>query len=105
MRAYVARFTDVSEIEDWIAAGLPVGLSVCYNRLRGQGDEPSGHLVVCVGFTAEGDIIVNDPGTSRNVRKTFTRKNLIRAWAHSRNTVYLVYPETAGIPKDRFGHW
>jgi hypothetical protein len=105
LRAYVARFSDVSEIEDWIAAGIPVGLSVCYNRLRGKAGGPSGHLVVCVGFTETGDVVINDPGTRQNVRKTFPRTNLVNAWAYSHNTVYLVYPETAAVPPDRFGHW
>jgi len=105
MRAYVVRLTDVSEVEDWVAAGVPVGLSVCYDRLRGKGPGPNGHLVVCVGFTPEGDPIVNDPGTSRNVQKVFPRKNLIYAWAYSHNAAYLIYPVSFEVPKDRFGHW
>jgi hypothetical protein len=105
MRGYVTRLSDLSELEDWIAAGLPVGVSLDYNRLRGKQRPPSGHLVVCVGFTRTGEVVLNDPGTSRNVRKTFARENLIKAWAHSGNTVYLIYPEEAEVPKDRFGHW
>lgn len=105
MRAYTARLSDVAELEAWIAQGIPVGLSVCYNRLRGQGREPSGHLVVCVGFTENGDAIVNDPGTSKNVRKIFPRANLIDAWAHSKNAAYFIYPEKTRVPRDRFGHW
>ncbi len=105
LRGYVARLTDLSELEDWIAAGVPVGLSLCYDRLRGKGPGPNGHLVVCVGFTAEGDPVINDPGTSRNIRKIFPRKNLAYAWSYSHNAAYLIYPETVEIPKDRFGHW
>jgi hypothetical protein len=95
----------VSEVEDFIAHGIPVGLSLCYNRLRGTSREPSGHLVVCAGFTKDGDAIINDPGTSKNVRKTFPRANLIDAWAYSKNTVYIVYPVNTRLPNDRFGHW
>jgi Peptidase_C39 like family len=105
MRGYVTRLTDVSELEDWVAAGLPVGLSLCYDRLRAKGPGPNGHLVVCVGFTETGEVVINDPGTSRHVRKTFPRKNLINAWAYSHNAVYLIYPENATLPNDRFGHW
>jgi len=105
LRAYTIRLSDVSELEAFIAHGIPVGLSLCYNRLRGKGREPSGHLVVCVGFTKDGDAIINDPGTSKNVRKTFPRTNLIDAWAYSRNTVYMVYPANTQLPRDRFGHW
>jgi hypothetical protein len=104
MRAYTTRLSDVSELEGFITRGIPVGLSVCYNRLRGKGREPSGHLVVLVGFTKTGDAIINDPGTSRNVRKTFPRANLIDAWAYSKNAVYLVYPANTVLPRDEFGH-
>ena len=62
-------------------------------------------LVVCVGLTKDGEVVVNDPGTTQNVCRTFPRANVIAAWANSKNTVYLVYPENARIPKDRFGHW
>lgn len=105
MRAYVSRFSDVSELEDWVARGLPVGISVCYDALRGKPLSNNGHLVVCVGFTESGDVIVNDPGTRLNVRKTFARENLVKAWANSGNTVYLVHPERERLPRDRFGHW
>jgi hypothetical protein len=105
MRAYVTRMPDLSELEDWIAAGIPVGLSVCYDRLRAKGPGPNGHLVVCVGFTESGDPIINDPGTSQNVRKIFPRKNLVSAWTHSHNAAYLIYPVDAEVPTDRFGHW
>ena len=105
MRAYVTRMSDISELEDWIEGGMPVGLSVCYDLLRGRRSQASGHLVVCVGFTPEGDVIINDPGTSRNVRKVFKRKNVERAWAYSKNAAYVIHPEHAVVPRDRFGHW
>lgn len=106
MRAYVSRLSDVSELEDWIAAGIPIATSVSYNRLKGKGTSGSGHLIVCVGFTDSGEIVVNDPGTKlSNVRRTFARDLFREAWADSGNTVYIIYPETASIPPARFGHW
>jgi hypothetical protein len=105
IRAYVTRLSDLSEVEDWIAAGIPVVLSVCADRLHRKGPGPNGHLIVCVGFTENGDPVVNDPGSSSNIRRVYSRKDLIYAWANSRNAVYLIYPEDAEIPKDRFGHW
>lgn len=105
LRAYVTRLSDVAELEAWIARDIPVGLSVDYDRLRAKGPGPNGHIVACVGFTKDGNPIINDPGTTEHVRKVFPRQNLIDAWACSRNTVYLVYPENAAIPEDRFGHW
>ena len=105
IRAYVTRLSDLAEVEDWICAGVPVGMSVCADRLHHRGPGPNGHLIVCVGFTENCDPIVNDPGSSRNIRRVYPRKDLIYAWAYSRNAVYLIYPEGYEIPKDRFGHW
>lgn len=109
MRAYVTRFSDISELEDWIAAGIPVIISARYDLLQdGRPDDFSGHLTVCCGFTADGDLVINDPWTDlkvESVRHIYKRANVIRAWATSRNTVYLVHPIGMKIPKDRFGHW
>ena len=105
IRGYVGRMTDLAEVEDWIVAGIPVGLSVCSDRLHHRGPGPNGHLIVCVGFTQAGDPVVNDPGTTNNIRRVYPRKDMLYAWSYSRNAVYLIYPEDAEVPKDRFGHW
>ena len=104
IRAYVTRFSDVSELEDWIAAGIPVAISVSNGYLKGLPEPANGHLVVCIGFDENGNIIVNDPGRSA-VRQTYLRENLVKAWAESKNTVYIVHPENRLLPKDRFDHW
>ena len=109
MRAYVTRFSDISELEDWIAAGIPVIISARYDLLQdGRAEDLNGHLTVCRGFTETGDLVINDPWTDpkvESVRHIYKRENVLRAWATSHNTVYLVYPEKAKLPADRFGHW
>jgi hypothetical protein len=109
MRAYITRFSDISELEDWIAAGIPVIISARYDLLQdGRPDDFSGHLTVCRGFTENGDLIINDPWTDvkiESVRHVYKRENVRRAWATSHNTVYLVYPENIKPPVDRFCHW
>jgi hypothetical protein len=105
IRAYVTRMSDISQLEEWIKTGTPVGLSVCYDLLRGRVSKANGHLVVLVGFDGNGDPVINDPGTTRDVRKTFKRQNLARAWAYSKNAAYLIYPEGWEVPKDTFGEW
>ena len=108
MRAYVTRFDNISELEDWIAAGIPVIISAPWHLLEpGRHATGSGHLTVCIGFTKDGDVVINDPGTNpkKSVRHIYKRQNFIRAWAKSRNTVYLVYPVSAQVPENRFGHW
>jgi Peptidase_C39 like family len=98
MRAVATRLENLGEVERWVAHGVPVALSVCYNRLRGREGPSSGHLVVCVGFTQGGDVIVNDPGTRTGVRKVFDRARVLHAWEHSSRTVYLIHPEGWNIP-------
>ncbi|MCB1128734.1 MAG: peptidase C39 family protein, partial [Verrucomicrobiae bacterium] len=106
IRAYVTRLTEVAEIEAWIAAGIPVIASVDYDRLRARTDSRgSGHLIVVVGFTVEGDVVVNDPGSRARMRNTFSRADFVAAWKHSRQTVYLVHPESAPVPEPVLGHW
>jgi hypothetical protein len=109
MRAYVTRFDDISELEDWIAAGIPVIISARYDLLQdGRPEDLNGHLTVCRGFTETGDLVINDPWTNlkvESVRHVYKRENVRRAWATSHNTVYLVYPENIKTPPDRFGHW
>ncbi len=105
MVAYVARFRDLRDLEDWTLAGVPVALSVAYPWLRGEREKGPGcgHLVVLVGFDANGDPVFNDPGRNA-VRLTYRRSDLEAAWAHGRNTVYIVHPKTWAIP-DGDGTW
>ncbi len=106
LRAFVTRLSDVSELEDWIAAGVPVAISLSYNLLRGQPRAAAdGHLVVLRGFTPAGDPIVNDPGTGHEIRRVFPRADWVRAWAVSHNTVYLVRPLAVSAPPARWSHW
>jgi len=109
MRGCVTRFSDVSELEDWIAAGIPVIISARWDLLHdGRPLDLNGHLTVCRGFTENGDLVINDPWTdvkAESVRHVYKRANVIQAWAKSHNTVYLIYPEDQPLPADRFGHW
>ena len=110
MQSYVTRFDNLSEVEDWIAAGIPVILSTRWDQLEpGRPPDLDGHLVVCIGFTKTGDLVINDPATHPNrgesVRRIYRRENVLHAWAQSHHTVYLVFPEDAKLPADRFGHW
>ncbi len=110
MRAYVSRFTDISELEDWIVAGIPVIISAPFHLLEsGRRNTGSGHVVTVIGFTESGDVVINDPATNlekgQKVRHIYKRENVAKAWKTSHNTVYLIYPESAKIPKDKHDHW
>jgi len=63
---------------------------------------------VIADFGYDGDVVINDPATNlkvESVRHIYKRQDVIHAWAASHNTVYLVYPESAKIPKNRLGQW
>lgn len=110
MRAYVTRLDDISELEPWINAGIPPIISISsYLTNNRQSGPDNGHLIVCVGFTTEGDVITNNPGVSVKkgipARQIYPRERVINAWKKSKNTVYLIYPESAKIPANVFGHW
>jgi hypothetical protein len=104
--AYVSRFTDIRELEDWTAAGFPIACSVSSMMIKGKPKgKDDGHLVVLVGFTKDGDPVFNDPGRSVEIRQVYKREDFDKAWATSGRTVYLIYPEGRKTPKDGFGHW
>lgn len=105
MRGYVARLWNIEQLQSWIDRGVPVACSV--SRLLLQGKEKGkndGHLVVLVGFTAEGDPVFNDPG--RNVvRMTYKRADFDAAWASSGRTCYMIYPRRYSPPENRDRCW
>ncbi len=101
VRAYATRFSDLRDLETWIAAGVPVVLSVNYGLLKGPGQKGGGHLVVCNGFTPSGDVVIADPGQHTEAGqhfRTFPRADVIAGWGASHNTVYLITPEPFAPP-------
>jgi len=98
MKAYVRRFNDLAELEPWIKAEVPIILSISSDALHGRPiDRHNGHLVVCAGFTPEGNVIINNPwadfAAGQHVKRIYDRARVISAWASSRNTAYVIYPE------------
>ncbi len=95
--ARVDRFYSMDQVEQEIAAGRPVIMSIAYGpgELTGAAaSSTDGHLIVVRGFTASGDVIVNDPvaPNSRSVRLVYNRAQLSRVWLRSGGIVYLISP-------------
>ena len=65
LESFVTRLRSLTEAEKFIAAGIPLVVSVSFkeNELTGSGYSTNGHLMVIRGFTAQGDVIVNDPAS------------------------------------------
>ena len=99
---YIARLTSLVKVEEYVAAGVPVIMSVAWGKgeLTNSGvDSTNGHLLVLVGFDAAGNLIVNDPASPTNeaVRRTYLRSEFEPLWLQSSGgTVYLIYPEEQG---------
>ena len=82
---YVTRLRDLRGAEAWIAKGVPLVVSVSFGRGQLTGapiSSTNGHLLVIVGFTRSGDVVVNDPAaaTRTGVRRTYDRGQFEDAW-------------------------
>lgn len=101
---YVARFTSLARAEEFVAAGVPVIMSIAWDKgdLTGADiDSTNGHLLVLVGFDAAGNPIINDPASPANetVQRTYLRSEFEPLWLQaSGGTVYLMYPQGASVP-------
>jgi hypothetical protein len=88
--AFVTRFRSLGGVEQMVRAGIPVVTSIrfaagrLHNVPRATSHGSNGHLVVVVGFTAAGDVVVNDPagaGTRADpVRRVYARGEFEDAW-------------------------
>jgi hypothetical protein len=86
--ARVTRLHSLDEVERFIKAGIPVVTSQSFlaSELDGANYGTSGHLFVVVGFTADGDVIVNDPASSSNdvVRNVYSREQFEQIWLRTK---------------------
>jgi hypothetical protein len=104
LEGYVARFTSLAQAEEWIDKGVPVICSIAWERDELTGapvSSSSGHLVVLVGFDADGDPVVNDPAAPSDdtVQRTYIREEFEPLWLErSGGTVYLIYPSDWSVP-------
>jgi hypothetical protein len=110
-QAFVTRLHDLRDAERFVDAGIPLVASVAYppGALRGAPTRGTdGHLVVIRGFTADGDVVANDPAapTGRSVRRTYDRGQLERAWLDgSGGLVYVVHRDDQPLPSGSRGAW
>ncbi|MEV2246026.1 peptidase C39 family protein [Streptomyces sp. NPDC049970] len=88
MSAAVTRLGSLSELERLIDAGIPVITSQSFlkGELTGAGYGTSGHLMTVIGFTADGDVIANDPASPDNdaVRHVYARREWENIWLRTK---------------------
>ena len=108
--AFVTRLRSLAEAEQFIAAGIPLVASVAFKSGELSGapiSSSAGHLLVIAGFTASGDVVVNDPAapTNATVRRTYSRAELERVWlGASGGVVYVVHDAAHSLPTST-GNW
>lgn len=87
LKSYVTRFPDWRGVEEQIAAGHPVIISIRFaaNQLMNSPiKSTAGHIIVVRGFTEDGQIICNDPAayTKERGQVIYDREQLRRAWSN-----------------------
>ncbi|MET9322082.1 peptidase C39 family protein [Streptomyces sp. NPDC003038] len=99
----VTRLTSLTDLEILVRAGIPAITSQSFlpEELTGAGYGTAGHLMTVVGFTADGDVIANDPNSPDNpsVRRVYKRRQLENIWLRTKrhNAAGKVVPGTGGI--------
>lgn len=92
----VRQYADLRGIERWIKRGVPVVVSIAWNKMDGADiKKTNGHLLVVRGFTASGDVIVNDPASpdDATVRHVYQRDQFEYNWLSASNgIVYIIKP-------------
>ncbi|MBG6067171.1 peptidase C39 family protein [Micromonospora ureilytica] len=101
--AFVTRLRSLVEAEAFVAAGIPLIVSAAFraDEVPGLGYDTGGHLMVLVGFTADGDPVLNDPYAPDDdaVRRTVPRRGFEAVWQRgSGGVAYVLRPESVPLP-------
>ncbi|MEU6277400.1 peptidase C39 family protein [Streptomyces populi] len=103
LQGVVTRLGSLTDLETLIAAGIPAITSQSFlkTELTGAGYGTSGHLMTVVGFTADGDVIANDPASPGDdaVRRVYKRSEWENIWLRTKryNASGKVVSGTGGV--------
>jgi hypothetical protein len=106
LEGQVVQLRSLTDAEQYIKHGIPLVVSVAFqsSELDGAGYSTDGHLMVIRGFTADGDVVVNDPAShliqnDAAVETVYKRQQFANVWLpsdRSGGTAYVIHP--AGWP-------
>ena len=109
---FVTQLRGLTEAEQFVNAGIPLVASIAANPNKLTGflldKGTNGHLLVIVGFTRSGDVVVNDPAAVRDdtVQRVYTRTEFERAWLPATGgIVYVMKPPSLRLPPSFGGNW
>jgi len=103
IQGVVTRLGSLTDLETLIAAGIPAITSQSFlkEELTGAGYGTSGHLMTVIGFTADGDVIANDPFSPSDeaVRRVYVRREFENVWLRTKrhNASGKVVSGTGGV--------
>lgn len=103
LQGVVTRLSSLADLETLIAAGIPAITSQSFlkEELTGAGYGTSGHLMTVIGFTADGDVIANDPASPNDpaVRHVYKRSEWETIWLRTKrhNASGAVVSGTGGV--------
>jgi Peptidase_C39 like family len=106
----VTQLHSLAEAEQFIKAGIPLVASIAFTSNKLDGflfKSTAGHLLVIVGFTANGDPVVNDPAATSDatVQRTYDRAQFEQNWMTSTGgIVYVIHPASVPLPPST-GNW
>ena len=110
--AFVTQLRGLDEAAQFIRAGIPLVASVAANPNKLTGflldKGTNGHLLVIVGFTDSGDVVVNDPASTSDssVQHVYNRAEFERAWLPATGgIVYVMTPAGRALPLSLGGNW
>lgn len=94
---YVERFGDWNAVKRYIAAGQPVIASIRINKgemSHKPQRQSNGHLIVIVGFTENGDVLINDPvgETVEEGTAAYKREDMEKIWLGRGGVAYILQP-------------
>jgi Peptidase_C39 like family len=111
LESEVTQLHSLAEAEQFIKAGIPLVASIAFNSGKLDGfffKSTNGHLMVIVGFTADGNPIVNDPASpdDPSVRHVYDRAQFEEAWMSATGgIVYVIHPSSVPLPPSPGGNW
>ncbi|ELP70402.1 peptidase C39 family protein [Streptomyces turgidiscabies] len=103
LQGVVTRLGSLTDLQTLIAAGIPAITSQSFLKaeLTGAGYGTPGHLMTVIGFTADGDVIANDPfsATDQAVRRVYARREFENIWLRTKryNATGKVVSGTGGV--------
>ncbi len=106
LEGFITRLRSLTEAERFIEAGIPLIASINGALPGFLFTSTNGHLLVIRGFTANGDVITNDPAVRANAqaRKVYARADFERVWlGGSTGTVYVIHPPGVRLPANVAG--